>query len=91
VWCITTIVPGAPIVCNAVRDRIASMTLPPAFWTIVAPIPSHQNMFKENPSNLPPKGDIREDRETYEVQHQCQVSDRDLCGDQSRRLRQHRL
>jgi hypothetical protein len=38
VWCKTTMVPGAPIVWSTVRVRIASITLPPAFRTIVAPI-----------------------------------------------------
>lgn len=40
VWCITTIVPGAPIVWSTDSVRIASKALPPAFRTMVASIHS---------------------------------------------------
>ena len=36
VWCITTIVPGAPMVCKTAKVLIASRVLPPAFRTMVA-------------------------------------------------------
>lgn len=39
VWCITTIVPGAPIVWRTAIDLIASKALPPALRIIVASIP----------------------------------------------------
>lgn len=48
VWCITTIVPGAPIVWRTAKVLMASNALPPAFRTIVASVLRQQRLIVQD-------------------------------------------